>query len=219
MIVTIDGPAGAGKSSIARRVADAIGFEFLDTGALYRALTLAAIRRGVDFDDRPALVAVAVQASLTPAGSQIFLDDEDVSELIRSPTVTASIVHVADVAEIRTHLNRVQRSFAAGRDIVTEGRDQGSEVFPDAECKIFLTASPAERAKRRWQQLMHDGKPLDLEAIRAAQDKRDAEDARRPMGALRPADDAKILESDGMTPDEVLAETLKIVRQCRERVT
>jgi CMP/dCMP kinase len=216
VIVTIDGPAGAGKSSIARQVADRLGFEFLDTGAMYRAVTLGAIRAQIEFDDAAALVQYAQHVTLTWNGKSIFLDGDDVSEEIRSPTVTAAIRFLADLPAVRRHLSVQQRRIAKGRDIVTEGRDQGSEVFPDADCKIFLTASSEERARRRQQQLAEAGRYLPFEDVLKAQNQRDAEDRSRPLGSLRPADDAIVLETDGMTPDEVLERTLKIVEEAIE---
>jgi cytidylate kinase len=217
VIVTIDGPAGAGKSSIAKRVAQRLGFEFLDTGALYRAVTLGAIRGQVDFQDVAALVQYAKQVELRWDGQRVFLDGEDVSEEIRSPVVTDAIRFVADVPEVRAQLSRLQREIAVGRDIVTEGRDQGSEVFPRADCKIFLTASAQERARRRQKQLADAGRPLQIEDILRAQERRDEEDRSRPVGALRPADDATVIQSDGMTSEEVLERALQIVAEVKRR--
>jgi cytidylate kinase len=212
VIVTIDGPAGAGKSSIAKQVANALGFDFLDTGALYRAVTLAAIRADVDWTDTRKLVSICRKAEVEFRDNAIFLSGEDVTALVRMPLVTDVIRFVADVPEIREILTQKQKQFAVDRDIVTEGRDQGSEVFPDAECKIFLTASPDERARRRQQQLMETGRHLPFEDILAKQNQRDLEDRLRPVGRLRPAPDAKVLVSDGMTPEQVLAEALAIIR-------
>lgn len=212
MIVTIDGPAGAGKSSIARQVAAAIGFDFLDTGALYRAVTLAAIRSDVDWGDTDELIALARRADVEFRDQQIYLAGEDVSSVIRTPSVTDVIRHIADVPEIRAILSQKQRDYAHGRDIVTEGRDQGSEVFPAAECKIFLTASPEERARRRQQQLIAAGRHVPIEDILAKQNQRDLEDRMRPIGRLRPAPDAVLLQSDGMSPEQVLDEVLAIIR-------
>ena len=212
MIVTIDGPAGAGKSSIAKIAADRLGFEFLDTGALYRAMTLAAIRAQVDFSDTQEIIRFSSTVDIQWDGQRVLLKGEDVSEQIRTPPVTDAIRFVADLPEIRSRLSEIQRQVATGRNMVTEGRDQGSEVFSDAECKIFLTASPEERARRRHQQLADMGRPVPLEEILRAQDRRDEEDRSREIGALRPADDASIIESDGMTTDDVLELILKIVR-------
>jgi len=217
VIVTIDGPAGAGKSSIAKRVAERLGFEFLDTGAMYRAVTLGAIRAGFDLEDTSrenidALVSLADAAELGWTDARIYLNGEDVSDLIRTPEVTASIGRVADQPAIREKLSAQQRRVAAGRNIVTEGRDQGSEVFPDADCKIFLTASATERAKRRQQQLASSGTHLPFEEILAAQDERDRKDQARLVGRLRAAADAIVVATDGMTTDEVVENVLDVVQ-------
>ena len=217
MIVTIDGPAGAGKSSMARQVAERLKFQFLDTGAMYRAVTLGAIRQQIDWDDTESLVQYVQQVKIDWKEDKIFLDGQDVTEDIRSPTVTGAIRHMADIPEVRKHLSTQQRRIARGRDIVTEGRDQGSDVFPDADCKIFLTASSRERARRRQQQLAEAGKFLPLDEVLQAQDQRDKEDRGRVVGALRAADDAVIIESDGMNPDDVLDRALEIVHQAMAR--
>ena len=217
MIVTIDGPAGAGKSSIARHVADRLGFEFLDTGAMYRAVTLGALRGKIDLNDVDQLVRYAKSARLRWQDQRIYLDDADVTDEIRTPDVTAAIRHLADLGPVRQQLSHQQRMIADGRDIVTEGRDQGSEVFPDAQCKIFLTASPIERARRRQQQLAESGRQWTLDEVLQAQDRRDAEDRDRPVGALRPAPDAEVVETDGMSSDEVLTRVLQIVEEAIEK--
>lgn len=213
MIVTIDGPAGAGKSSIARTASQRLGFEFLDTGALYRAMTLAAIRAQVDFQNQQEIIQFSKSVQIQWDGDRVLLDGEDVSEQIRTPPVTDAIRFLADLPEIRTRLSEIQRGIAIGRNMVTDGRDQGTEVFTNAECKIFLTASPEERAKRRHQQLSEMGRPLPLEEILKAQNQRDEEDRLRPMGALRPAEDATVIDSDGMTTEEVLEKILCVVRE------
>ncbi len=215
MIVTIDGPAGAGKSSIAKQVAKRLGFEFLDTGAMYRAVTLGAIRAQIELEDKESLIAFTREVQLKWQDSRIFLNGDEVTQEIRSPIVTSAIRYLADLPPVRELLSAEQRRIASGRDMVTEGRDQGSEVFPNAECKIFLTASPLERAKRRQKQLTEVGKRLPLEDVLKAQQQRDEEDQQRPIGALRPADDAVVIESDGMTPDEVIERVLAIVNERR----
>ena len=216
MIVTIDGPAGAGKSSIAHQVADRLGFEFLDTGAMYRAVTLGAIRAGCDLNNPHEIIEYAKSVQIRWEDQRIFLNDQDVSVEIRTPEVTSSIRFVADIPDVRQELSEQQRVIAKGRDIVTEGRDQGTEVFPDADCKIFLTASPEERARRRQQQLADAGKHMTVEEILIAQNQRDLEDRLRDVGRLRAAADATVLQSDGMTPDEVLERVLEIVEGCIE---
>jgi cytidylate kinase/pantoate ligase/cytidylate kinase len=217
LIVTIDGPAGAGKSSIAYQVADRLGFEFLDTGAMYRAVTLGAIRAHVKMQDAAALAKFAAGVQLRWEDQKIYLNGQDVSQEIRTPSVTKSIRYLADIPSVREELSRLQRSVAEGRDVVTEGRDQGTEVFPDADCKIFLTASPEERARRRQQQLAESGRQLSIEEILMAQNQRDLEDRLREVGRLRAAPDAVVVQTDGLTSDEVLQRVLEIVEQCIEQ--
>ena len=214
MIVTIDGPAGAGKSSIARDVAKELGFSFLDTGAMYRAITFGAMRRGIAWEDVSALVDFAREARLSWNDDRIDLDDEDVSQEIRTPSVTSNIRFIADPPEIRECLTLQQRRIASGRDLVTEGRDQGTEVFPDAECKVFLTASPEERARRRQVQLVAEGRDITFEEVLIAQNQRDLEDRMRPVGRLRAALDAVVVTTDGMPPMEVRQAVLDVVNSC-----
>ena len=215
MIVTIDGPAGAGKSSIAKQVAKQLGFDFLDTGAMYRAITLGVIRRGIRFEDHDAIVEYAASVEIRWDDGRMLLDGDDVTAEIRSPTVTAAIGHIANLRRVRVILSEQQRAIAKGRDLVSDGRDQGTEVFPNAECKFFLTASPEERAKRRQDQLNQRGRFMPLDEIRTAQDKRDLEDRTRQMGALRPATDAVVIHTDGMTIEEVVKKTLKQINEKR----
>ncbi|TWT84823.1 Cytidylate kinase [Planctomycetes bacterium CA13] len=213
MIVAIDGPAGAGKSSIARLAAKQLKYEFLDTGALYRAVTLAAIRAQIDFSDVGRLVELAENAKIDWDGEHVFLNGDNVSVEIRTPTVTDAIRYLADQPKVRSRLSEQQRRIAEGRNIVTEGRDQGCEVFPEAECKIFLTASPEERAQRRYEQLKSEGRHIPVHEILIAQNKRDLEDRMRPVGRLRAAEDAVILNTDGMSPQDVLETVVKIARE------
>ena len=217
MIVTIDGPAGAGKSSIAHQVADRLGFEFLDTGAMYRAVTYGALQNEVDLNDPDALAQYASTITLRWEDQRIYLDDVDISEQIRSPVVTKSIRYLADIPRVRDQLSQQQRRIAKGRDVVTEGRDQGTDVFPDAECKIFLTASPEERARRRQQQLADAGKQVTVQEILVAQNQRDLEDRMRDVGRLRAAPDAIVLQSDGLSADEVLEKVLEIVENSTQK--
>jgi len=211
MIVTIDGPAGAGKSSVARALARRLGFRFLDTGAMYRAVALAGLRRGVDWEQPDWLARVAREVELQVRAERILLDGEDVTEAVRTSEVTAVTRYAADNAQVREHLVSLQRRFALGADVVTEGRDQGTVVFPDAECKIFLTASPEERARRRLKDLELQGESAAFEEVLAAQQRRDREDAGRPVGALVKAADAVEVGTDGMSFDEVVGRLVEIV--------
>lgn len=210
-VVTIDGPAGAGKSTVARMLAAALGFAFLDTGAMYRAVTLACMKRGLQWDDKQAIFQLANQVSLRMEKNRVFLDDEDVSEEIRQPSVTRNIHYIADDPDVRSVLRLLQRRLAVGQRLVTEGRDQGTEVFPDARCKIFLTASSKTRAERRWKELIDRGQTVELLDVLADQEERDRKDSSRPVGALRPADDAVLFATDGLSQNEVVQ---KLVELC-----
>jgi len=211
-VVTIDGPAGAGKSTVARRVAEGLGWRFLDTGAMYRAVALAALRRGLDPRDRPAVADLAGRLAVALPPGHILLDGEDVTEAIRSPEVTAATCHAADNPQVRDLLVGWQRTFAAEHDTVTEGRDQGTVVFPGALRKFFLTASPEERARRRHAELVARGTTIALERVLDDQRRRDAQDQARALAPLRAADDAIPLDTTGLPLDEVISRVLAEVR-------
>lgn len=213
MIVTLDGPAGAGKSTIAKALARRLGFAFLDTGAMYRAVTLAALQEQADWNDARSLAELARRSQVEVDANRVFLNGEDVSEAIRSTEVTTHIHFMADNPDVRQRLVELQRAYAAGHDIVTEGRDQGTVVFPDAQCKIFLTASAEERARRRLQDLQGRGESPTLQEVLQQQTDRDHRDASRQVGRLEPAPDAIEFVTDGMTADQVLDQLLKIVRE------
>jgi CMP/dCMP kinase len=204
MIITIDGPAGAGKSTVARALARRLGFRFLDTGAMYRAVALAGMRQAVDWDRPEQLAELARRIELRVVGERIFLGGDDVTDTVRTSAVTARTRYAADNPEVRAHLVALQRAAAAGENIVTEGRDQGTVAFPDAQCKILLTASATERAKRRLQDLAAQGESADLAEVLSAIERRDHEDSARPVGALVPAADAITVCTDGLTIEEVV---------------
>jgi cytidylate kinase len=212
MIVTIDGPAGAGKSSAARELARRLGFRFLDTGAMYRAVTLAARERGLDLADGDALARMVREIRVELAGDRVLLDGHDVTTAIRRFDITTAIHYAADNAAVRGELVEWQREAAAGQNAVTEGRDQGTVVFPNAECKIFLTANEQERARRRHADLLARGEDISFEDVLANQRLRDHRDAARPVGALVKADDAVEVSTDGLSPEEVVAKLEQIVR-------
>jgi cytidylate kinase len=215
MIITIDGPAGAGKSTVARGLARQLGFQFLDTGATYRAVALAALRRGLPWDNSRGLVRLAGKIRIELVGERVLLDGEDVTEDIRTSEVTEVTHYAADNPGVRNEMVTLQRRLAAERDVVTEGRDQGTVVFPHASCKIFLTASPAERAGRRMRELKERGEDVSLAHVLASLQQRDERDSCRSVGPLKSAEDAVEVVTDGMTADEVVSHLQTIATRRR----
>ena len=212
MIVCIDGPAGAGKSSAARALARRLGFRFLDTGAMYRAVAHAALRRGLAWSEPESLARLARQLKIEVSDNHVLVDGEDVTREIRTLAVTTVTHYAANNPAVREHLVELQRRAAAGDRVVTEGRDQGTVVFPHAECKIFLTASPAERARRRLLDLQGRGEKTTYDEVLTEQTQRDQRDANREIGPLRPAPDAIEVITDGLRPDEVVDQLESLVR-------
>lgn len=213
MIVTIDGPAGAGKSSVAKRLADRLAFQFLDTGAMYRAAAWAALHRGLGEQDSDRIAELVESLQIEPSGERILVNQVDVSDDIRTLEVAQSTHLTADNPRVRERMVQLQRSFAATRDTVTEGRDQGTVAFPHAECKIFLTASPEERARRRHEELRKKGHDVSLAEVLAQQIARDRRDMSRKVGPLAQAPDAVEFWTDGLTRDEVIDRLEAIVRE------
>jgi cytidylate kinase len=203
MVVTIDGPAGAGKSTVARAVAERLGFTYLDSGAMYRCVALASRERGVE----PARAAREARIEL---GDRVFLDGRDVTEEIRSPEVSEAASCVAAAPEVRRALVEKQRALLASGDWVAEGRDIGTVVAPGAEVKVFLEASPQERARRRADQL-----GAEPEAVLAEQAERDERDRTRADSPLRPAADAIIIDTTGLGADEVVERVAGLAAKMR----
>ena len=215
MIITLDGPAGAGKSSAARALAARLGWCYMDTGAMYRAVALTALERGIPLDDSARIAALAEQIRIEFRDGRVNVDGRDVSTDIRTERITAATRPVADAPPVRDAMKRIQRQMAEGLDVVTEGRDQGSVVFPRADLKVFLTATPEERARRRHQEEIRRGEPSTLAAVLESQSRRDDGDCSRPVGALKQADDAVLLETDGLSADEVVQRLVEMVEACR----
>ncbi len=215
-IVAIDGPAGAGKSSASRALAARLGFALVDTGAIYRAVALAASRVGIAFDDDTGLGALLPSldirfappfAGAPDAGQRVFLGGEDVSRAIRTPPISLGASAVSARPVVRAGLLELQRRLAVAegnRGAVLEGRDIGTVVFPDADAKFFLTANPEERARRRHAELSAQGDRSSVEEVLADQERRDREDSRRAVAPLLPASDAVIVDTGGTSLDEVV---------------
>ena len=215
-IVAIDGPAGAGKSTAARRLAARLGYAFLDTGAMYRAATWRAMNAGVDLDDAAATAestrAMRLELIEREHGLQVLVDGNDVSEAIRSPEVTRLIYKLDENAAVREHLVALQRAFGAKRPTVAEGRDMGTVVFPNARCKVFLDASLEERAGRRAKEMRAKGIEVDMNALIEEVRVRDEKTRTRAVAPLRRADDAVLLDTTNMALDEVVDRLFDLAR-------
>ncbi|MCV7157464.1 (d)CMP kinase [Mycolicibacterium brisbanense] len=218
LVVTVDGPAGTGKSSVSRGLARALGARYLDTGAMYRIVTLAVLRAGVDLTDVPAIEGVAADVEVgvgsDPNEDRAYLAGEDVSTEIRGDEVTRAVSAVSAVPSVRTRLVDLQRALAAGGGrVVVEGRDIGTVVLPDADVKIFLTASAEERARRRNAQNIAGGLPDDYATVLADVQRRDHLDSTRAVSPLRAADDALVVDTSDMDESQVVTHLLELVTQ------
>jgi len=216
-VVTIDGPAGSGKSTISKLVAKSLGVSFLDTGAMYRAMTFMAMDSGLKLCDSAAIKNLFHESTFkfTPVCdmTRVEINGKDCSDQIRLPEVTAQVKYVANEPILRGVLVDMQRDFAAKQgDIVTEGRDQGTVVFPDAQVKIFLNADVNQRAQRRYKELVEKNIECNLEEIKEAIIQRDLSDENREVGALKKADDCVEIDTSSMAIGEVVEKVLEIVR-------
>jgi pantoate ligase/cytidylate kinase len=222
-IIAIDGPAGAGKSTVARKVANELGLFYLDTGAMYRALTWFVFQSGVDLNDEPSVAELANQCEIdfqNETGSPlVFVNGQDVTQLIRTPEVTAHVSTIAAQASVREVLVKHQQNYGRRGGIVVDGRDIGTHVFPDAEVKIYLTASIQERARRRLLDLKNLGQPeVSLEELEQTIFERDRKDSTRAIAPLRKADDAIEIQSDDMTIEEVVGTIVSLYQEKVDRV-
>jgi len=215
VVVAIDGPAGSGKSTVARRVAAKLGFVYIDTGAMYRAVALGALRAGIPLDDTPRLEALAANAAIAfePGGGRVFLNGEDVTAAIREEQVAAAASKAAAVPGVRRALVEQQRRMGAETSVVMEGRDIGTVVFPEAEVKVFLDASPEARAERRLRELREKGVPAEGEDVERELRQRDERDSRRAESPLMRAPDAAYLDTSGLSLEEVEQAILRIFHE------
>lgn len=213
MIVTIDGPAGTGKSTVARILANRLGFEFLNTGAMYRAVAYACLQRQIELGNTEAVGQVPAELNIVFVNNRLLLDGNDITDVIQSQAVTQTASLVAANTLVRERLVELQRAAARGVNLVTEGRDQGTVVFSQAECKFFLTASSQERAQRRLRELENRGESVLLEELLAQQELRDERDVTRECSPLKPADDAVVIDTTSMSLDEVAAQLEDRVRR------
>ena len=216
-VIAIDGPAGAGKSTVARKLAQRLGLDYVDSGATYRAAALCVVERGIALDDERAVVEAIARASIrfTTDGkdSRVLLDGKDVTARIRTPEVTLAAAKVSRLAAVRQKLVALQRGLAGRRGVVMEGRDIGTVVFPDSALKIFLKAGPEERARRRLDQEREEGRDTSLEQTAYEIERRDQLDAERQISPLVPAADAYEIDSTYLTADQVVDRIMELARE------
>lgn len=209
--VAIDGPGGTGKSTIAKAVAARFGLEYIDTGAMYRSIALKSVRHGVSADDEPAVEKMLASTEIDFADGKVCLDGEDVGGSIRTNEISMAASNISKLPCVRAKVDKLSRHLAATKNVVMEGRDIGTAVIPDAEVKIFMTADPAVRAKRRYDQLIEAGKEADYDEIFEDIKARDWQDSHRELNPLKQADDAVYLDSSDMSIEENIDAVAKII--------
>ena len=217
MNVAIDGPAGAGKSTVSRAAAKAVGYIYVDTGALYRAVGVNALRKGIDTKDKPAVAAsladISVDLVFENGEQKVLLNGENVSAEIRTPPASMAASDVSAVPEVRAFLFDLQRDIAKRNNCIMDGRDIGTVVLPDAKVKIFLTASPEERATRRYKELIEKGTDVKYEDVLSELIERDYNDSHREIAPLKPAEDGVILDTTGLSLEESVNEIIRIIKE------
>jgi cytidylate kinase len=222
LIIAIDGPSGAGKSTLAKKLAADLGFIYLDTGAMYRALALKILRQGVDLADDQKLAelvnSTSVDLQCDRAELEVLLDGKNVASEIRTPAVSQMASKASALKLVRDRMLDLQRRLGERGGVVAEGRDIGTVVFPDAQVKIFLSASAAERARRRCAELRAAGQPVDLDVTLREIEERDQRDSERALAPLRKADDALVIDSSNSTADEVAACVLAEIRMKQNEI-
>lgn len=211
--VAIDGPGGTGKSTIAKMVAEKFGLEYIDTGAMYRAIALKAMGKNISPEDEPAIVKMLEDTTIDFVGGKIYLDGEDVSGKIRTNEISMGASNYSKMGCVRTKVNELNHFLASTKNVIMEGRDICTVVIPDAEVKIFMTASPEIRARRRYDQLVEAGKEADYDKIFKEIQDRDYQDSHRTISPLKQADDAVLLDSSGMSIEENVEAVAKIINE------
>lgn len=215
--VAIDGPAGAGKSSVARKTAEKLGFLYVDTGALYRAIGLYMLQNGVDPGDAdtviPLLKKITVSLKYCDGEQRVFLCGNDVSDKIRTDDVSLAASRVSAIPEVRSFLLSLQRDIAKENNVLMDGRDIGTVVLPDAQVKVFLTASTEERAKRRYLQLIHKGIKAEYDEVLEDLKQRDYNDTHRAIAPLKPAPDAVVMDTTGQTLEQSVEQLIRLIQE------
>lgn len=215
-VIAVDGPAGSGKSTVSRIVAKRLSILYIDTGAMYRALTLKAMKNGLDLEDQQALIALAKSTAIDlrekDCSLRVILDGEDVAHLIRTPEVTNNVRFIARVPGVRREMVKLQRSIGMRTSAILEGRDIGTVVFPDAGYKFYLDADENERVNRRYKELVALGMKVNLDDMKRDVSSRDDSDMKRRVGALKKAKDAVVIDTTDMTIDEVVDRILSYLK-------
>mgnify|MGYP000856623376 CR=1 FL=1 len=209
--IAIDGPSGAGKSTIAKELAKALSIDYIDTGAMYRAVAYKMLQEGIDLSDKDAIKEMLNTTGINFSKGETVLDGNVISDRIRTPEISRLASNVSAFPEVREKLVDSQRDMGRSKSVIMDGRDIGTNVFPKAKFKFFLTASVEERARRRWQELKEKGQPMDLSQVVADIEERDRNDSMRTLNPLRKAEDAVVLDTTGFSIEEVTAFILKMI--------